>query len=161
MKLKNPDGPPTAKGTAPASKKKPASKSKTTASKKRKKADDDEMDVDRDEEQGEDEEHRKKKMRKGLASTTKSSGNAMADEDDARDEPVKEDEGDEIAKSSDELAEIDGIKPKFYLKDGAEKEVNSMSRCIYMSLQRFLSLIYYLSSSSTYKVKRTWDHYYW
>ncbi|KAG8790304.1 hypothetical protein FRC12_012216 [Ceratobasidium sp. 428] len=43
---------------------------------------------------------------------------------------------------TDELAEIDGIKPKTYLKDGDEQEVKS------------------LTSSSTYKVKRTWDHYY-
>lgn len=42
----------------------------------------------------------------------------------------------------DELAEIDGIKPKVYMKDGDETQVKSAT------------------SSSTYKVKRTWDHYY-
>jgi hypothetical protein len=31
--------------------------------------------------------------------------------------------------SQDELAEIDGFKPKIVLLDGEEKEVNSMSRC--------------------------------
>ncbi|KAF9020124.1 DNA ligase/mRNA capping enzyme [Hymenopellis radicata] len=44
--------------------------------------------------------------------------------------------------SNDELAEINGIKPKVTLKDGEEREVKS------------------LTSSSVYKVKRTWDHYY-
>ncbi|KAF8901777.1 DNA ligase/mRNA capping enzyme [Mucidula mucida] len=44
--------------------------------------------------------------------------------------------------SNDELAEINGVKPKVTLKDGEEREVKS------------------LTSSSVYKVKRTWDHYY-
>lgn len=44
--------------------------------------------------------------------------------------------------SQDELAEINGIKPKVVLLDGEEKEVNSMS------------------SNSVYKVKRTFDHFY-
>jgi len=44
--------------------------------------------------------------------------------------------------STDELTEINGIKPKVLLADGDEKEVSSMS------------------SNSVYKVKRTWDHYY-
>ncbi|KAJ7100628.1 DNA ligase/mRNA capping enzyme [Mycena belliarum] len=43
---------------------------------------------------------------------------------------------------ADELAEIDGHKPKVLLADGEDREVQSMS------------------SNSTYKVKRTWDHYY-
>ncbi|KAJ7621186.1 DNA ligase/mRNA capping enzyme [Roridomyces roridus] len=43
---------------------------------------------------------------------------------------------------SDELAEIDGEKPKVLLADGEDREVQSMS------------------SNSTYKVKRTFDHYY-
>ncbi|EUC59263.1 ATP-dependent DNA ligase domain protein [Rhizoctonia solani AG-3 Rhs1AP] len=42
----------------------------------------------------------------------------------------------------DELAEIDGIKPKVYMCDGEEREAKSQT------------------SSSIYKVKRTWDHYY-
>ncbi|KAH7338308.1 hypothetical protein B0J17DRAFT_661935 [Rhizoctonia solani] len=42
----------------------------------------------------------------------------------------------------DELAEIGGIKPKVYMRDGEEREAKSQT------------------SSSTYKVKRTWDHYY-
>ncbi|CAE6496788.1 unnamed protein product [Rhizoctonia solani] len=45
-------------------------------------------------------------------------------------------------KDGDELAEIDGIKPKVYMRDGEEREAKSQT------------------SSSTYKVKRTWDHYY-
>ncbi|EJC98107.1 DNA ligase/mRNA capping enzyme [Fomitiporia mediterranea MF3/22] len=42
----------------------------------------------------------------------------------------------------DELAEIDGVKPKKYLKDGEECEAKSHT------------------SNSVYKIKRTWDHYY-
>ncbi|KAF8077962.1 DNA ligase/mRNA capping enzyme [Lyophyllum atratum] len=42
----------------------------------------------------------------------------------------------------DELAEINGVKPKVLLRDGEEKEVSSMS------------------SNSVYKVKRTFDHFY-
>ncbi|KAL0060661.1 hypothetical protein AAF712_012538 [Marasmius tenuissimus] len=49
---------------------------------------------------------------------------------------------DGAAIGEDELASINGIKPKVYLKDGEETEVKSQT------------------SSSTYKVKRTWDHYY-
>ncbi|KAG6850224.1 hypothetical protein H0H93_016071 [Arthromyces matolae] len=44
---------------------------------------------------------------------------------------------------SDELAEINGVKPKVFLLDGEEKDVNSTS------------------SNSVYKVKRTFDHFYW
>ncbi|KAG9094737.1 hypothetical protein FS749_011933 [Ceratobasidium sp. UAMH 11750] len=73
------------------------------------------------------------------------------DEDDEADKPssVSKDgkvstpaQKDGKAPADDELAEIDGIKPKTYLKDGDEQDVKS------------------LTSSSTYKVKRTWDHYY-
>ncbi|KAF8754731.1 DNA ligase [Rhizoctonia solani] len=42
----------------------------------------------------------------------------------------------------DDLAEINGIKPKVYMRDGEEREAKSQT------------------SSSTYKIKRTWDHYY-
>ncbi|KAF8951034.1 hypothetical protein BDZ97DRAFT_1862051 [Flammula alnicola] len=42
----------------------------------------------------------------------------------------------------DELEEISGIKPKVLLADGEEREVSSQT------------------STSVYKVKRTWDHYY-
>ncbi|KAI0029276.1 DNA ligase/mRNA capping enzyme [Vararia minispora EC-137] len=44
--------------------------------------------------------------------------------------------------SNDELSEISGVKPKVLLVDGDEREVSSMT------------------SSSKYKIKRTWDHYY-
>ncbi|KAG8744002.1 hypothetical protein FRC10_010981 [Ceratobasidium sp. 414] len=73
------------------------------------------------------------------------------DEDDEADKPSSTSKDskdptpaqtDSKAPAGDELAEIDGIKPKTYLKDGDEQDVNS------------------LTSSSTYKVKRTWDHYY-
>lgn len=35
---------------------------------------------------------------------------------------------------SDELAEIDGLKPKVVMVDGDEKEVSSMSRCVWFTL---------------------------
>ncbi|KAK0207120.1 DNA ligase/mRNA capping enzyme [Desarmillaria ectypa] len=43
---------------------------------------------------------------------------------------------------TDELAEINGIKPSVIMADGEEKEVKSQT------------------STSVYRVKRTWDHYY-
>jgi DNA ligase 1 len=44
---------------------------------------------------------------------------------------------------SDELACISGVRPKSYIRDGEEREEKSMT------------------SSAVYKIKRTWDHYYW
>ncbi|KAL5520115.1 hypothetical protein ACEPAG_1775 [Sanghuangporus baumii] len=44
--------------------------------------------------------------------------------------------------SNDELAEINGVKPKKYLADGEECEARSHT------------------STTIYKIKRTWDHYY-
>jgi len=35
---------------------------------------------------------------------------------------------------SDELAEIDGHKPKVYFADGEEREVKSMTRCVIVLL---------------------------
>ncbi|KAG8766756.1 hypothetical protein FRC12_006673 [Ceratobasidium sp. 428] len=93
--------------------------SKDTRSKKRKASEDEHEDADADED----------KVDKP-ASTSK----ANEDSDPAQ--------TDNKPSTDDELAEIDGIKPKTYLKDGDEQEVKS------------------LTSSSTYKVKRTWDHYY-
>ncbi|KAG7086629.1 hypothetical protein E1B28_002571 [Marasmius oreades] len=49
---------------------------------------------------------------------------------------------DKVASNSDELAEINGIKPNVLLADGGEREVQSQT------------------SNSVYKIKRTWDHYY-
>ncbi len=43
----------------------------------------------------------------------------------------------------DELAEIGGVKPKVVIKDGDEVDAPSHT------------------SSTVYKVKRAWDHYYW
>lgn len=62
------------------------------------------------------------------------------DDDGDNDEDDAEDNGET---SDDPLACINGLKPKVYLKDGDETDVKSMT------------------SSSVYKVKRTWDHYYW
>jgi hypothetical protein len=62
---------------------------------------------------------------------------------------------------NDELAEIDGIKPKVYLQDGVEQEVNSASRYVSDNWALSTNLLFRSHSSSTYKVKRTWDHYYW
>jgi DNA ligase-1 len=64
--------------------------------------------------------------------------------------------------SQDELAEIDGIRPKVVLVDGEEKEVNSMSRCEVkknMTTEANHRIIHF--SNSVYKVKRTFDHFYW
>ncbi|KAJ6466915.1 hypothetical protein C8R45DRAFT_838778 [Mycena sanguinolenta] len=67
------------------------------------------------------------------------------EEDDAAEDDEDEDDAQPSAgpsNSSDPLAKIDGHKPKVYLADGEEREVKSMT------------------SNSTYKIKRTWDHYY-
>ncbi|ESK91269.1 dna ligase [Moniliophthora roreri MCA 2997] len=63
-------------------------------------------------------------------------------EEDLEDKMDTADDGGAPSDGSDELAEIDGIKPKVYMADGEEKEVKSQT------------------SNSTYKVKRTWDHFY-
>ena len=72
--------------------------------------------------------------------------------------------------ANDELEEINGIKPKVWLQDGEEREVSSQSRYFYHSRCRskaslwlifFLSFFLYYHSNSVYKVKRTFDHYYW
>ncbi|CEL62034.1 DNA ligase (ATP) [Rhizoctonia solani AG-1 IB] len=49
---------------------------------------------------------------------------------------------DTAAVDGDELAQINGIKPNVYMRDGEERDAKSQT------------------SSSVYKVKRTWDHYY-
>jgi DNA ligase-1 len=145
MKLKNPDGPPSSKGKAPASTKKPASKAKI-ASKKRKKGDDDVAAGDDDGEvRGDDEEPKRRKTRAAPASRGKPKASEKVVEkvveENAEEEQMDEDEGNGIAKSSDELAEINGVKPKVYLKDGAEQEVSSMSRCVSISSWTCVSLI--------------------
>lgn len=63
--------------------------------------------------------------------------------------------------SQDELAEINGIKPKVVLLDGEEKEVNSMSRCEVQNPCNISSSKLVPFSNSVYKVKRTFDHFYW
>jgi DNA ligase-1 len=65
--------------------------------------------------------------------------------------------------SQDELAEIDGIKPKVALLDGEEKEVSSMTRCEPYKLCRLeiQTHLCFFFSNSVYKVKRTFDHFYW
>ncbi|QRV78606.1 ATP-dependent DNA ligase [Ceratobasidium sp. AG-Ba] len=74
------------------------------------------------------------------------------DEEEQEQKPASSSKDDEESKSAqknsaqppadDELAEINGVKPKTYLKDGEEQEAKSQT------------------SSSVYKIKRTWDHYY-
>jgi len=62
--------------------------------------------------------------------------------------------------SDEELREINGIKPSVWLEDGAEREVSSQSR--YELESTALSVFKHsFFSNSVYKVKRTWDHYYW
>ncbi|KAF8600119.1 DNA ligase/mRNA capping enzyme [Ceratobasidium sp. AG-I] len=110
----------TAPGTSK-SKAKPASSSKpdsrVTRARKRKAPDEDELAEEEEDE-------------KPTPDTVK----AVKDEKPAQsDTPVV---------AGDELAEISGVKPKTYMRDGEEREVKS------------------LTSSSKYKIKRTWDHYY-
>ncbi|KAJ4474360.1 hypothetical protein J3R30DRAFT_3508310 [Lentinula aciculospora] len=66
----------------------------------------------------------------------------LEEDDDDDGEEEGEEEGlnnDDAADGGDELASIKGIKPNVLMEDGEEKEVQSQT------------------SSSTYKVKRTWD----
>ncbi|KAH8824214.1 DNA ligase [Flagelloscypha sp. PMI_526] len=124
----------------------PVSKSKTP-SKKRKKVDEDEDEDDAEEE----DEKPAKKTRKNAADTKPTSTRSARGKKTAEPEPGPESEPKEEdvemedsaeVDASDELAIIDGNKPKVYMKDGDTREVSSQS------------------SSSKYNVKRTWDHYY-
>ncbi|KAL0961041.1 hypothetical protein HGRIS_006031 [Hohenbuehelia grisea] len=72
------------------------------------------------------------------SSSKEASGEVAQRDDIAHDDPNASGPAD----ATDELAEINGVKPKVYLADGDETEVGSMT------------------SNSKYKVKRTWDHYY-
>ncbi|CAE6527175.1 unnamed protein product [Rhizoctonia solani] len=89
--------------------------------------------------------------------STRSNKRKAPDEDEPADDPEEQDEEspktpadkdtmdtkpDSPPVDGDELAEISGIKPKVYMRDGEEREAKSQT------------------SSSVYKVKRTWDHYY-
>lgn len=60
----------------------------------------------------------------------------------------------------DELADIDGLKPNVYMKDGEEREIASMTRLTspFFGLANF---IYICFSRTKYKVERKWDYYYW
>ncbi|KAJ7768304.1 hypothetical protein B0H16DRAFT_313544 [Mycena metata] len=109
---------------------KPASKPKS-----KKKADSEDED-DEDAESDDDEVPSKGKGKKKVDSDEED-----GDEDDDEDEkPTKQSKS--TSTTGDDLAEIDGHKPKVLLDDGEDREVKS------------------LTSSSTYKIKRTWDHYY-
>lgn len=60
-----------------------------------------------------------------------------------KEDTINEEEEEESSPpGGDELAEINGLKPKVYMKDGETQDVKSQS------------------SNTSYKVKRTWDHYY-
>lgn len=61
---------------------------------------------------------------------------------------------------ADELAEIDGIKPNVWLEEGDEHEIGSQSRFVIQVLF-YGVVVEQLCSKSVYKVKRTFDHYYW
>jgi DNA ligase-1 len=138
LKLKNPDGRPAAMGKAPASTSKKASKAKATASRKRKKEDDEDQEG---EVKAEDDEPVKKKTRNAPASRTKGKTiekQVVVDDLPVENEKMDEDEGNEDSNPFDELASISGIKPKVYLKDGAEQEVKSMSRYALLILQPLL-----------------------
>jgi DNA ligase 1 len=123
MKLKNPDGPPPSKSKAPISEKKtPASKAKSTADKKRKKVDDE------DDEDGDHVEEAQEEKPKMTAPKSKGKAAAVIEADDHEEIKAEQKHEDEGKEGVDELAEINGIKPKVYLEDGAEREVSSMSR---------------------------------
>ncbi|KAB5590871.1 ATP-dependent DNA ligase [Ceratobasidium theobromae] len=67
--------------------------------------------------------------------------------------------------SGDELAEISGVKPKTYLADGDSHDVKSLTRYDLnllspIDIDSETYLLFPAFSSSTYKIKRTWDHYY-
>ncbi|KAJ6504199.1 DNA ligase [Mycena vitilis] len=87
-----------------------------------------------DEEEQEDEPPKKKKA-------AKAKKNGSSDEEDDDDVDNAQPSG-STSKTSDEMEEIDGHKPKVLLADGEERDVKS------------------LTSDSVYKIKRTWDHYY-
>jgi DNA ligase 1 len=62
---------------------------------------------------------------------------------------VEEKVGDIEGTVDDDMASIDGVKPHVYLQDGEEIEASSQSKGKSKG------------SGTVYKIKRTWDHYYW
>ncbi|KAJ7176641.1 DNA ligase [Mycena filopes] len=102
-------------------KKKPASKAKG------------EMKVESDDDE---------KPSKGKGKKKADSEEEDEDEDDEDDDEKPKKQSKSTSTTGDDMAEIDGHKPKVLLDDGEDREVKS------------------LTSNSTYKVKRTWDHYY-
>lgn len=62
--------------------------------------------------------------------------------------------------AQDELEEINGIRPNIWLADGEEQEVGSATRYDTPYLFRAGDAEDY-PSKSKYKIKRTFDHYYW
>ncbi|KAF9490955.1 hypothetical protein BDN71DRAFT_1422178 [Pleurotus eryngii] len=153
IRLKNPDAPPP-KGKPASKAKKPTSTSKSSASNskaaqkpasKRKRA----VENDVEEEDAEEDKQPVKKRTRSKPESTASSASAKdtakvapSKEEDVKMDVIQEDKGNEDDAAEDELALINGVKPKILMADGEEKEVSS------------------LTSNSKYKIKRTWDHYY-
>ncbi|KAF5390955.1 hypothetical protein D9757_003960 [Collybiopsis confluens] len=91
------------------------------------------------------EEAEEARPKKPSSSRRKTKRRRRKEEEEAEEEMSQledEEEDDENEGDGDELASIKGIKPLVLLQDGQEKEVQSQT------------------SSSTYKIKRTFDHYY-
>jgi hypothetical protein len=65
--------------------------------------------------------------------------------------------------ADDELAEINGVKPKRVIKDSEEVEAKSQTRCVLHACRATVSakICSNLTSKAVYNVKRTFDHYYW
>lgn len=144
IRLKNPDAPPP-KGKPASKAKKPASTSKSSASNskaaqkpasKRKRAVEDDVEEEDAEEDKQPVKKRTRSKPESTASnaTTKDAAKVASskEEDDVKmddiQEEVKGGDGDDAAE--DELASINGVKPKILMADGEEKEVSSLTRLV-------------------------------
>ncbi|KAE9402549.1 hypothetical protein BT96DRAFT_964719 [Gymnopus androsaceus JB14] len=123
------------------SRKPPSSKGKQSSKRAKKDVSDTEDHSDVEEERKKPSSSRKPTS-KAKSAVKGRKGEEETDDEEGESNDDDNEDDDEGGDGGDELASIKGIKPNVYLKDGDEKEVQSQT------------------SSSTYKVKRTWDHYY-
>ncbi|KAJ3926404.1 MAG: hypothetical protein NXY57DRAFT_1029150, partial [Lentinula lateritia] len=135
---------------APPKAKAPAKATSKPSSRKRTRKDESETDNDDANDSDNQADRKTPSTSKKLAPKGKPASKRQKVEEEEGDEPEDNDEGDDEEEEEDdddddggdELASIKGIKPNVLMEDGEEMEVQSQT------------------SSSTYKVKRTWDHYY-
>ncbi|KAJ3808338.1 DNA ligase [Lentinula lateritia] len=135
---------------APSKAKAPAKATSKPSSRKRTRKDESETDDDDANDSDNQADRKPPSTSKKLAIKSKPASKRQKFEEEEGDEPEDNDEGDDEEEEDDddddegrdELASIKGIKPNVLMEDGEEMEVQSQT------------------SSSTYKVKRTWDHYY-